>query len=120
MPEKLNYDQEEEIIIVDAYGEVTVADFHNFVQYLSEIIESFNVKGILVDHGKVESLPDFVNIFNMGSQAGQQLDKLKIAFVYPLELEERYNLFRNSGNTRGANIQLFLERDRALNWLKKT
>ena len=120
MPETLNYTQEEELIIVDAYGELTVADFHNFAQYLSEITQSYNVKGILIDHRKVELLPEFVNVFNMGSQAGQKLKKLKIAFVYSPHLEEKYNLFSNSGNARGANIQLFLKRDKALEWLKMT
>ena len=120
MPEIAKYHEKEELIFVEGYGEVTSADVNKVMQYISSTAASFKVKGVLIDHRKVTLLPDFVNAFNLGSQVGQKLKNLNIALVFQPAFQDQYSLFRNSGNTRGANIKLFSNRGKALDWLQKS
>lgn len=118
MPEIAKYLQNEGIIYVEGFGEVTYSDVKNTIEFVNNVKNSFNINNILSDHLKVESVPNDVDVFNLGSISVQRLKVFNLALIYPPKLKEYYKLFEKTANRRGGNIKLFKNKDSAQNWLR--
>ena len=118
MPEIAKYLQNEGIIYVEGFGEVTYNDVKNTIEFVNNVKNSFNINNILSDHLKVESVPNEVDVFNLGSISVQRLKEFNLALIYPPKLKEYYKLFEKTANRRGGNIKLFKNKDSAQNWLR--
>lgn len=118
MPEIAKYLQNEGIIYVEGFGEVTYSDVKNTIEFVNNVKNSFNINNILSDHLKVESVPNEVDVFNLGSISVQRLKEFNLALIYPPKLKEYYKLFEKTANRRGGNIKLFKNKDSAQNWLR--
>lgn len=117
MPEIVTFMPDENLIFVEGFGKVTYEDVKNTFRESYKITKMFTANKTLSDHTKVESVPEYVEVFNLGSMVGQFFQNKKIALIYREEFEEDYRLFERSVNKRGGNLKLFKDRDLALNWL---
>ncbi len=107
MPEFVKYWPYEETIYIEGFGKIT---YHNVKNSLEQVInyrDKYQIINVLSNHLHVESVPDEVDVFNLGSMIGQILKNCFIAIIYPQQFTEYYRLFEKAANTRGGNIKLF-------------
>ena len=117
MPEIVKYWQKEGIIYVEGSGKVTYEDVKKTIEQGINYNLKYKVTNVLSIHNDVESVPEEVDVFNLGSTIGQKLKGFNIAIVYPPGFEEFYNLFANAANIRGGNVKLFKNKETAFSWL---
>jgi len=118
MPEIVKYRQDEGIIYVEGSGEITYENVKSTIEQGIKYNHQYNAKNVLSNHINVESVPEEVDVFNLGSELAQKLRGFNIALIHRQKFEEFYSLFANAANARGGNVKLFNNEDTALKWLK--
>ncbi len=117
MSEVVRYLKNEALTYVEGFGGLTYHDVKNSIQQGLYINKKYGSTRVLSDHTKVESVPEYVDIFNLGTLIAQLLKGHSIALIYSPEFREDYCLFEKSANARGCNIKLFEDKKPALEWL---
>ncbi len=115
MPVKRKYIPNKQLVYIKGFGDIKYEESLNTIKYLMDLMEGFEVTDVFIDHSEVETIPNMVEAFNLGSLMGHKFRQLKFALIYRSIFQESYSMFKNAGAKRGANIKLFNNKPEALN-----
>jgi len=113
----IDYNNELDLIYVEIFDHLDYTSARKIIQQIVSKCKKHGVTNILSNHSSVNSVPSFVDIFNLGTFASQLMKGLNLALVCPTEFMEDYNLYKRTVNKRGGHIQIFADRNSAINWL---
>ena len=103
-------------IEINSFGEVTNDELNNQIDELVGLNNEHNLKRILIDTEKVESMPDTFDLFHF-------MSKLPIDLIYAMyspinsKNNEELKFAENVSVNRHVRIMLFNEKKSAIDWL---
>ena len=99
--------------------QISPESMKGFWAFLSAQCERYDCTSILVEADSPHRDMDTVSAFTSGVEASAVAANLWLALCFhDYEPDEISELFRHAARNRGANVEFFSDRDRALSWLR--
>ena len=117
MPERVSILEDQEIIKIESYGEVSISDLKQSMEEVIKIHQEKGLTRVFIDASKETALPSTYPVFKFGSELAQVLQKLKFAVVTSPKLKDILRFLENVTRNRGAQVRMFESEDAALEWL---
>lgn len=121
MPEVVTVREDQGIIEVQSYGEVSERDLTASRHRVSEIVREKGIKQVLVDARELTSLPRTFALFLFGKSFAEEdvLRTIKLAAVVSEKTTKDMAFIETVARNRGATMRLFRSMDAALAWLRE-
>jgi len=117
MPDKIRVNENLGIIEVKSLGEVSKDDIEQSIAKVREIYNERNIKKILVDTRRQETMPDTLDIFDLFSTFPREF-KLALLIVESQATAEDISFGETVGVNRGVLVKIFYDEEQALQWLE--
>jgi len=101
---------------VQSFGLVTKEDIGKSIEEVQRIRKTTGHNKILVDTTKQEKMPDTISIFQLFSNFPKEFMCALLLNRYQ-DTEDDLSFVENVGANRGVRLQLFYDKEKALEWL---
>ena len=118
---EINFNENEDIIVVKANGVMDVESEKNLRNEVRESMEKNRCKLLLLDLNEVEIGLSTFEIYDLPRKRMEQgpLLNTKMAILYPESQSRDFDFYETVSRNAGYDVMLFSEYDAAIKWLKE-
>ena len=116
MPDEIRVNEDRCIIEIDSCGAVSNKDIARSISKVQQILADKGISKILVDTTKQDTMPGTMDIFELFSTFPREFT-LALLLDKRQRTEADLSFAENVGVNRGILMQIFYDKERALQWL---
>lgn len=117
-PHGLSFESTPDCLIVRATGRDLLEKMPATFQAIADEVRAQSARSMLVDLRQVPGLVAFMDRFQLGKFTAQHFGSIPIAVLMLNEQMDEQQIGRLVAVNRGANVELFVDAEPAIAWLK--
>jgi hypothetical protein len=119
MPEMVNVDKEQGIILIDSSNLVDTDDLSKSLETVLQIAQDTGFTKVLVDTSTLILLPSLLHLHLFAEELSRKTQGFKHAIVVSEHSPKDLGHIETAAMNRGVHIQMFTSKTDALNWLNR-
>jgi hypothetical protein len=119
MPEYVTYDDRKQLVRVMSVGETSIQEWKKSAFIISNLIQEFNSRSVLIDVRCQMKGPDYRSVFNFGVDLLRLKNFMGVKFAILVNgFSDIHDLLMRTTTFRGLNFKIFENEEVAIYWLK--